>query len=61
MLTRLLDSVIIIDHFNSIPEATLFLKGLNPENTSISVITRAEILVGFDKENQETAKLLLEF
>jgi predicted nucleic acid-binding protein len=44
-LSRLLDSVILIDHFNGIPEATEHLRKLIPERTAISVITRAEILV----------------
>lgn len=60
MLERLLDSVILIDHFNDITKATEFILGLNPEKTSISVISRAEILVGFDKTNIEKAKSLLD-
>jgi predicted nucleic acid-binding protein len=60
VLERLLDSVILIDHFNDITKATEFILGLNPEKTSISVISRAEILVGFDKTNIEKAKLLLD-
>ena len=47
MIERLLDSVILIDHFNGISEATRFISGLAPARTAISVITRAEILVGF--------------
>jgi hypothetical protein len=60
MLERLLDSVILIDHFNNIPKATEFIINLDPEKTAISVITRAEILVGFDDKNSEKAKLLLD-
>ena len=59
MLERLLDSVILIDHFNNIPEATTFISGLEPERTAISVISYAEILVGFDDEDAKTAKALL--
>ncbi len=59
MLERLLDSVILIDHFNGHPKASGFLAGLNPDSTAISVITLAEILVGFEKEAERTAKLLL--
>ncbi len=57
---RLLDSVILIDHFNDISKATKFILGLNPEKTSISVISRAEILVGFDENSIEKAKSLLD-
>ena len=60
MLERLLDSVILIDHFNDITKATEFILDLDPEKTSVSVISRAEILVGFDKNSIEKAKLLLD-
>jgi len=60
MLERLLDSVILIDHFNNVTKATEFIINLDPEKTAISVITRAEILVGFDDKNREKAKLLLD-
>jgi len=60
VLERLLDSVILIDHFNDISKATKFILGLNPEKTSISVISRAEILVGFDENSIEKAKSLLD-
>jgi predicted nucleic acid-binding protein len=50
MIERLLDSVILIDHFNGISKATRFISGLDPSKTAISVISRAEILVGFDKD-----------
>ncbi|MBN1850340.1 MAG: PIN domain-containing protein [Deltaproteobacteria bacterium] len=53
MLNRLLDSVILIDHFNNIPKATAFILSLKPEQTSISVITRAEILVGIADEDKD--------
>lgn len=43
----LLDSVVIIDHFNNIAAATDFLRE-NQTECSISVITRAEVLAGFD-------------
>jgi predicted nucleic acid-binding protein len=60
MLERLLDSVILIDHFNGISDATRFISGLDPAKTAISVITRAEILVGFDEEDAEKPKALLD-
>ena len=59
MLERLLDSVILIDHFNNIPQATKFLLALDPEKTAISVITYAEILTGLDKEEERKAHPLL--
>jgi len=59
MLERLLDSVILIDHFNDIAEASTFIAGLDPGKTAISVITYAEILVGFEDETAEEAKTLL--
>ena len=60
MLERLLDSVILIDHFNNIPEATTFISGLEPGRTALSVISYVEILVGFDEEDAKTAKALLD-
>ncbi len=63
MLERLLDSVILIDHFNNILKATEFIMNLNPLKVAISVISRAEILTGFDdidEENLLKAKLLLD-
>lgn len=60
MLDRLLDSVVLIDHFNGIAEATQFISRLDPARTAISVITRAEILVGFEGEDAEQAKALMD-
>jgi len=57
---RLLDSVILIDHFNGITKATEYLRKLVPEKTAISVITRAEILVGFESKSADKAILLLD-
>jgi len=59
MLERLLDSVILIDHFNDIAEASTFIASLDPGKTAISVITYAEILVGFEDETAEEVKSLL--
>ena len=56
---RLLDSVILIDHFNGISQASAFVFGLDPAKTAISVITYAEILVGFEGAAAEKAKALL--
>jgi len=50
----LLDSVILIDHFNGINEATDFLLTTRTD-ALISVITRAEVLTGFDSEDETAA------
>lgn len=55
----LLDSVILIDHFNGITQATAFLAEHGAES-AISVITRAEVLVGFDEASQALALHLLD-
>lgn len=60
VLTRLLDSVILIDHLNGFPEATQFVLAVEPEQTAISVITRAEILVGVEPEDAPLVKALLD-
>ena len=53
----LLDSVIVIDHFNGIAAATQFLQDHGAE-CALSVITRAEVLVGF---TDDTEALAMEF
>lgn len=59
MIERLLDSVILIDHLNGIEKATHFIINLDPVETAISVITRAEILTGVDEDQHpETFQLL---
>jgi predicted nucleic acid-binding protein len=60
ILTRLLDSVILIDHLNGMPEAKQFVLAIEPEQTAISVITRAEILVGVEPEDAPLVKALLD-
>ena len=52
MMERLIDSVIIIDHLNGIDKATRFMLDLDPRQTAISVITRAEILTGIPENGQ---------
>jgi predicted nucleic acid-binding protein len=52
MIERLIDSVIIIDHLNGLENATRFIFELDPQQTAISVITRAEILTGIDQDEQ---------
>lgn len=60
MIERLLDSVILIDHFNGVSAATRFISSLDPTRTAISVITRSEILVGFDEQDAEKPKILMD-
>lgn len=60
MMDRLLDSVILIDHLNGTEKATRFLLSLNPLQTAISVVSRAEILAGLDEEGQEAVLPLLD-
>lgn len=55
----LLDSVVIIDHLNAIEPATRFLAEHGPE-CAISVITRAEVLAGFDDAHAALAIELLD-
>ena len=58
-MTYLLDSVILIDHFNGIAQATAFLAEHGAES-ALSVITRAEVLAGFDEDRAPLALLLLD-
>ena len=59
MIARLIDSVILIDHLNGIESATRYIIELDPLETAISVIARAEILTGLDENKlQEVIQLL---
>ena len=58
-MTVLLDSVILIDHFNGIAAATKFLKSIRTDG-AISVITRAEVLTGLEAERVKPALQLLD-
>ena len=60
MIKRLIDSVIMIDHLNKIERAKQYILGLNPEETAISVITRAEILVGIEESGEPLVKAFLD-
>lgn len=55
----LLDSVILIDHFNNVDAATTFLAEHGSE-CAISVITRAEVLAGFTVRTEPLARELLD-
>ncbi len=57
-LDRLLDSVILIDHFNGISQATDYLRA-GRGYLAISVVTRAEVLAGFDPTKAGPALLVL--
>lgn len=57
-MNRLLDSVILIDHFNGVPAATDYLARWAPE-CAISAITRAEVLTGFDEADWARPMALL--
>lgn len=50
--------MILIDHFNGRPEATRYLASVAGE-AALSVITRAEVLAGFDAEDAALAEGLL--
>lgn len=58
-LNYLLDSVVLIDHFNGIEAATAFLAGRG-SRCAVSVITRAEVLAGFDEAGAALASGLLD-
>ena len=55
----LLDSVIVIDHFNGVEAATAFLVEYGSA-CAVSVITRAEVLTGFDVRTESLARELLD-
>jgi predicted nucleic acid-binding protein len=55
----LLDSVILIDHFNGIEAATTFLREHRSE-VAISAITYAEVLMGFDEAQYAMPARLLD-
>lgn len=58
-MTRLLDSVIVIDHLNGIEPATRYLSA-HGADCAVSVITRAEVLAGFDDTHTALARELLD-
>jgi predicted nucleic acid-binding protein len=55
----LLDSVILIDHFNGIDPATDYLAQVY-EVAAISAITRAEVLTGFEPADEPLAAKVLD-
>ena len=59
-LIYLLDSVILIDHLNQVSHSTAFLAQVHKEAV-VSVITRAEVLAGFDAAPVHVQQLLDQF
>ena len=55
----LLDSVILIDHFNGVQEATDYLRTVYGQ-ARISAVTRAEVLCVFDEVSLPAAAALLD-
>jgi predicted nucleic acid-binding protein len=55
----LLDSVILIDHFNGLDDATFYLKDTLGQS-AVSVITRAEVLTGFATADRRQALAFLD-
>jgi len=55
----LLDSVILIDHFNGHRAASDYLREVEGRAV-VSAITRAEVLAGFDDPDVEIARILLD-
>jgi len=58
-MSVLLDSVILIDHLNDWPEATEYLRRIRG-GAAVSVITRAEVLTGFEPQARPAALQLLD-
>lgn len=58
-MTLLLDSVILIDHFRGVTAASAYLAEAH-RNAMLSVITRAEVLAGFDDDGLPAATALLD-
>jgi predicted nucleic acid-binding protein len=56
----LIDTVILIDHLNGIEASTQWLASLRDGQAAISVITRAEVLVGLKPAEKASVNLLLE-
>ena len=56
----LLDSVTLIGHLNGVSDATAYLVEAEGR-AAIPVVTRAEVLTGYDAEAREEAELLDEF
>jgi len=57
--TILVDSVILIDHFNGIIAATQYLSKMHGQ-LAVSVVTRIEVLTGFEGREKQLARRLLD-
>ncbi len=58
-LAILVDSAILIDHFNGVAAATEYLSKMQGQ-LAVSVITRAEVLTGFEGKDLQLAMRLLD-
>ncbi len=58
-LTVLLDSVVLIDHLSGRSPARSYLREVR-EAAAVSVVTRSEVLAGYDEIDRADALLLLE-
>src|ERR1700687_6096259 len=58
-MSYLLDSVVLIDHLNGVAGATRFIERHGRE-LSVSAITRAEVLAGFDEADVPLGVALLD-
>ena len=56
----LIDTVVLIEHFNGLERATKWLSSLKRGEAVISVITLAEILVGAESDDDDELQLLLD-
>jgi hypothetical protein len=50
----------LVDHLNGVEKAKQFVLAINLEETAISIITRAEILVGVEENQEPLVKALLD-
>ena len=60
MVTALLNSVILIDHLNGIPDAAEWLSETDWRSLAISSVTRAEVLAGASEHEFNHISLLLD-
>jgi len=59
-LKYLLDSTIVIDHFNGVPQSDRYILGINPKETALSVVTVAEVLAGFAQDDWYPVELFFQ-
>ena len=59
-LKYLLDSTLIIDHFNDIPKATQWIKNAHPKEVAVSSISIAEVLTGFAQDDWQQVEIFFQ-